>query len=115
MFEDTNPKRQRGALLNTSPKQQRGTSRPALSPSLTLRVCLSIAVAVCRPSAADELQSAAAFDSKGKPFVAKHCVGCHGPTKQKGDRRFDELTGQIADDNGLVDLQDIVDQLNLGE
>jgi hypothetical protein len=55
------------------------------------------------------------FDSVIKPFLATYCVSCHGPSKQKGDRRFDELTGKIADDNGLVDLQDIVDQLNLGE
>src|SRR5437879_5077894 len=56
-----------------------------------------------------------AFDVQVKPVLTKYCVGCHGPTKQKGDRRFDELTGQIADDNALLDLQDIVDQLNLGE
>src|SRR5262245_21794112 len=68
-------------------------------------------------SAADEQQQPAAetFDGQVKPFLAKYCVGCHGPAKQKGDRRFDELKGEIADDNALVDLQDIVDQLNLGE
>src|SRR5689334_5127538 len=55
------------------------------------------------------------FATAVKPFLTTYCVSCHGATKQKGDRRFDELTGEIADDNGLVDLQDIVDQLNLGE
>ena len=28
---------------------------------------------------------------------------------------FDRLNGEIADDNALIDLQDILDQLNLGE
>ncbi len=56
-----------------------------------------------------------AFDDQVKPFLTKYCISCHGPTKQKGERRFDELTGKIADDNSLIDLQDIVDQLNLGE
>jgi hypothetical protein len=60
-------------------------------------------------------QSAVTFDGHVKPFLATYCVQCHGPAKQKGERRFDGLTGEIADDNGLVDLQDIVDQLNLGE
>ena len=57
----------------------------------------------------------ATFDGVVKPFLTTYCISCHGAAKQKGDRRLDELTGEIADDNGLVDLQDIVDQLNLGE
>ena len=54
------------------------------------------------------------FETHIKPFLAKHCVTCHGSTKQKGDRRFDKLTAEIPDDNTLVDFQDILDQLNLG-
>jgi hypothetical protein len=62
----------------------------------------------------------AAFEQHFKPFVAMYCIGCHGPDKQKGERRFDRLTeelakGGMADDNTLVDLQDMLDQLNLGE
>ena len=26
-----------------------------------------------------------------KPFLQKHCFACHGPQKQKNDRRFDTL------------------------
>jgi cytochrome c553 len=57
----------------------------------------------------------APFASQVKPFLATYCVSCHGAEKQKGDRRFDQLTGEISDDATLVDLQDIVDQLNLAE
>ena len=48
-------------------------------------------------------------------FLARYCVSCHGPDDQNGERRFDTLSGVIDSDNTLVDLQDILDQLNLGE
>jgi hypothetical protein len=64
-------------------------------------------------SAADD--SEVTFERHVKPFVATYCVNCHGAAKQKGDRRFDRLAGEIADDNELVDWQDMLDQLNLGE
>ena len=59
--------------------------------------------------------AAGTFDHQVKSLLGTYCVGCHGPTKQKGDRRFDRLDGDIADDDALVDLQDILDQLNLGD
>ena len=55
------------------------------------------------------------FEKTVKPFLVKYCVGCHGEKQQKGERRFDLLTGEITDDNSLVDLQDVLDQLNLSE
>lgn len=57
----------------------------------------------------------AEFNSTVKPFLTRYCYSCHGQKKQKGDRRFDTLTGRIVDDNSLVDLQDVLDQLNLSE
>ncbi|HAY82237.1 MAG TPA: hypothetical protein DCY79_20725 [Planctomycetaceae bacterium] len=46
-------------------------------------------------------------------FVQKHCIRCHGGQKQKADRRFDELSGQIKNLDDLTRYQEIVDQLNL--
>jgi hypothetical protein len=66
-----------------------------------------------RRTAADE--SAPSFETAVKPVLVKYCAKCHGQKLQKGDRRFDRLTGRIVDDNSLVDLQDILDQLNLSE
>jgi len=66
-----------------------------------------------RRTAADD--SSPSFETVVKPFLGKYCAECHGQRKQKGDRRFDRLTGRIVDDNSLVDLQDILDQLNLSE
>jgi len=47
--------------------------------------------------------------------VQKYCVECHGPEKQKGDRRYDQLALPIANEDTLIDLQDMMDQLNLNE
>lgn len=32
-----------------------------------------------------------------KPFLATHCVSCHGPEKQKGDKRFDGGPPDLTD------------------
>lgn len=55
------------------------------------------------------------FAKTVRPFLDKYCVRCHGATRQKAERRFDRLTGAIDGDNTLVDLQDALDQLNLGQ
>ncbi|MFK8114064.1 MAG: DUF1592 domain-containing protein [Rubripirellula sp.] len=55
------------------------------------------------------------FRDTVKPFFASYCNGCHGSKDPKGDRRLDQLTSAISDDNELVDFQDVLDQLNLGE
>ncbi|MEQ9409063.1 MAG: DUF1592 domain-containing protein [Fuerstiella sp.] len=74
------------------------------------------------PVAADEPalppQSASddvSFAENVQPFLGRYCCRCHGAEQQKAERRFDLLTGDIGGDSDLVDLQDIVDQLNLGE
>jgi hypothetical protein len=48
-------------------------------------------------------------------FLESYCIQCHGPDKQKGDRRFDTLALPIEDSATLIELQDILDLLNLGE
>lgn len=55
------------------------------------------------------------FTESVAPFLREFCAECHGPDEQKGDRRFDLLPAEIGEDAALVDYQDIVDQLNLGE
>ncbi len=48
-------------------------------------------------------------------FLQAYCTDCHGPDTQSGERRFDQLSRDIGDDSALVDWQDILDQLNLGD
>jgi hypothetical protein len=57
---------------------------------------------------------AAPVDQDLRPFLAEHCVKCHGPEKQKGDVRLDThtLTGDLAKDRALLTL--VRDQLRDG-
>ena len=64
---------------------------------------------------ADEPVGTDSFDQTIRPFLNQYCTKCHGAKQQKGERRFDRLPTKISDDNSLVDYQDILDQLNLGE
>ncbi|MCX6932773.1 MAG: DUF1587 domain-containing protein, partial [Verrucomicrobia bacterium] len=50
-----------------------------------------------------------------KNFLSTYCIECHGPEKQKGDRRFDELLLPAAHEDTLIDLKDMMDQLHLGD
>ena len=48
-------------------------------------------------------------------FLQKHCIECHGEEKQKGDRRFDQLTLDFHDLDTAWDWEEILDLMNLGE
>lgn len=58
---------------------------------------------------------ASVFKSKVLPFLDEYCIGCHGSEKQKGERRFDQIEFPIANDDTLIDFQDILDLMNLGD
>ena len=49
------------------------------------------------------------------PFLEEYCIQCHGPEKQKGDRRYDNLKSDFLDKDALILWQDIADLLNLGD
>lgn len=46
------------------------------------------------------------FEAKIRPILAQHCVGCHGPDKQKGKLRVDTrealIKGGLEDDKQVV-------------
>jgi len=48
-------------------------------------------------------------------FLQTHCITCHGEEKQKGDRRFDQLTLDFHNLDTAWDWEEILDMLNLGE
>ena len=56
--------------------------------------------------AADDAEGLKLFEAKIRPILAEHCVGCHGPEKQKGKLRLDTrenlLKGGIGDDDKPV-------------
>ena len=53
--------------------------------------------------------------NKLDPFLKQHCYDCHGPEKQKGDIRFDNLGKDLTKVQNLEIWQGMLDQLNLGE
>lgn len=58
---------------------------------------------------------ASTYHERIQPFLQQYCIQCHGPEKQKGERRFDTLEYPITSDDALIDFQDMLDLLNLGD
>ncbi len=56
-----------------------------------------------------------AFNRLIVPFLKQHCYQCHSAEEREADRRFDLLEFPLADENALIEFQDVLDQLNLGE
>ncbi|MDE0767141.1 MAG: DUF1592 domain-containing protein [Opitutaceae bacterium] len=60
--------------------------------------------------------SNSAFSASSRiDFLEQHCIDCHGPDKEKGDRRLDGLADEVT---GLEDIelwQEVLDMLNLGD
>mgnify|MGYP002832901296 CR=1 FL=1 len=48
-------------------------------------------------------------------FLKQYCIDCHGPEKQKGDRRFDGLGKSNLEISDVEAWQEILDMLNLGD
>ena len=57
----------------------------------------------------------AAWNSTVRPFLAEHCVSCHGAEKQKGDLNLEESDGNILDLTQAGIWHEIVGALNAGE
>ncbi|MDQ6700772.1 MAG: DUF1592 domain-containing protein, partial [Acidobacteriota bacterium] len=55
-----------------------------------------------------------AADANPPAFLSTYCAGCHGPTVQMADRRFDRLRLPPPDEDTSVLLQDILDKMNTG-
>jgi mono/diheme cytochrome c family protein len=63
--------------------------------------------------AADPSRSAewGEFQRNVQPFLARHCFGCHGDKKQRGDVRLDLFTDEKALAKGLPTLEKALDLL----
>ena len=48
-------------------------------------------------------------------FIKKNCIQCHGPEKQKGKLRLDELPLEMSNDSIAAHWQDVLDTLNAGD
>ena len=54
------------------------------------------------------------FKSKVKPFFRLHCIRCHGPDREEGGVRVDEISDNLDDLNSIDALQNILDEITVG-
>ncbi len=67
------------------------------------------------PGARSADAPAVAMPERHRAFLEKNCLGCHGPDKQKGKFRVDELTLAIADLPTAERWQKVLNALNSGD
>jgi mono/diheme cytochrome c family protein len=68
------------------------------------------------PSAADDRGlNAKRYDEQIRPFLTRHCLGCHGTEKPKGDLRLDRLAPDFADPASRDKWQTVLKRLKAGE
>ena len=48
-------------------------------------------------------------------YLSTYCYDCHNEDKQKGDRRLDIVNADFDNRENLILLEEVLDQLNLGE
>ncbi len=54
----------------------------------------------------------AGFGRVVRPFLENHCVECHGPKKQKGKFRLDDLSHDFTDPHAARKWAEVVDSVN---
>ncbi|MFM9078938.1 MAG: hypothetical protein ACKOTE_02180, partial [Opitutaceae bacterium] len=67
-----------------------------MKPPLTLLAALPLLAGAAPATRAAEAPPGT-MDERHRAFLANHCQGCHGPEKQKGKFRVDDLALAIAD------------------
>jgi len=57
---------------------------------------LSVALTMLAARVVTAGPDARSYDDQVRPFLAAHCVGCHGAVKPKGDFRIDQLAPDLG-------------------
>ena len=55
------------------------------------------------------------YEKDVRPILTERCFRCHGPEKQKGKLRLDQLDPDMVNGNSAETWHDALNQLNLGE
>ena len=55
------------------------------------------------------------YEKELRPFLKKHCVGCHGPQQQKAELRLDQLDPDMVNGSDTDTWQEVLDLVNLDE
>ncbi|MBI1900270.1 MAG: DUF1587 domain-containing protein [Planctomycetia bacterium] len=67
-------------------------------------------------AAADQQEAIAKqFDDQIRPFLARHCLACHGTEKPKGNLRLDQLPSDFADKTARQKWQKVQKRVAAGE
>ena len=75
-------------------------------------VCLALGAGAGRLGAAE---GTAEFNRAVQPFLAEHCVSCHGEKKQKGELRVDTLSRDFLKGGAAMKWAEIMDRISSGE
>ena len=81
----------------------------------TFTLVMVLSMATYSVTVAQQPAEPAGFAKLVKPFFAKYCIKCHGPSKVKGEIALDTLDGDLATDSEIVHWNSILDMLDFGE
>jgi len=76
---------------------------------------LVLSLAAFSPAVSSAEKPHAAMPERQRAFLEQNCLGCHGPEKQKGRFRIDELSFTIADLATAERWQHVLNAVNAGE
>jgi mono/diheme cytochrome c family protein len=88
------------------------------SAQLTLAATLVLAVISTVAADADrsrEVLDGKQYDEQIRPILARHCLGCHGAEKTKGNFRLDKLSPSFADPGTRERWQTVLKRIRAGE
>jgi len=61
------------------------------------------------------LHDAGRLETLVRPYLAAHCIRCHGPAKQEGEMRLDTLALNFGASESMRHWIEVMDRINLGE
>ena len=76
-----------------------------------LALCVLTTVLSAAPASAADKD----FDALVEPFLAKHCVSCHGERAPKGDFRVDNLAADFGTPKAAGRWEEVMGRINSGE
>ncbi|OAI57393.1 hypothetical protein AYO49_02100, partial [Verrucomicrobiaceae bacterium SCGC AG-212-N21] len=82
-----------------------------VSPPMTRFVFSLSAILVASPCLTGAVRAAEPFDA----FLENHCIRCHGPDKEKGDLRIDQLSRDFKAGADAHHWAEMIEQVNSGD
>ncbi|MBA3938375.1 MAG: DUF1592 domain-containing protein [Planctomycetes bacterium] len=97
-----------------APSVSRWRTRLRLLP-LAAALVASGQFAAAEAATATPAEAVREFDAVVKPFLAAHCLDCHGDKKQKGDLRLDTLARDFASPGAAGHWMEVMERINSGD